>query len=89
MEKVCIYGRVSTSSQNISTQLQVLRNVADKNSWIVVKEYLDDGISGTYGRDKRPSYNQMLEDNNRKSLMGYWFGLLTVLVVPYKTSFPS
>jgi DNA invertase Pin-like site-specific DNA recombinase len=70
MKKVCIYGRVSTSQQNISTQLQVLREVANKNGWVVVKEYLDDGISGAHGRDKRPAYNQMLEDNNRKKFDG-------------------
>ena len=70
MEKVCIYCRVSTSQQHISNQLQILREVANKNGWEVVKEYCDDGISGTHGRDKRPAYNEMLEDTNRKMFDG-------------------
>jgi len=34
--------------------------------WEIVKEYVDEGLSGTLSRDKRPSLNAMINDGYRK-----------------------
>jgi len=70
MKKVCIYGRVSTDKQTVQNQLNDLRQVAEKNGWLVIDEYLDEGISGAKGRDKRPEFDRLLKDANRKQFDG-------------------
>jgi len=34
--------------------------------WEIVKEYTDEGLSGTLSRDKRPALNAMIDDGYRK-----------------------
>jgi DNA invertase Pin-like site-specific DNA recombinase len=34
--------------------------------WDIVKEYVDEGLSGTLSREKRPSFNAMIKDGFRK-----------------------
>jgi hypothetical protein len=34
--------------------------------WEVVKEYADEGLSGTLSRDKRPALNSLIQDAYRK-----------------------
>jgi DNA invertase Pin-like site-specific DNA recombinase len=41
-KKVVVYARVSTNHQNVENQLQILREVAQKNDYEVVCEYLDE-----------------------------------------------
>ena len=60
MKKVVIYGRVSTDKQTVDNQLQDLRDVSQRNGWEVIEEYLDQGLSGSLGRDKRPSFDRLL-----------------------------
>ena len=66
MKKVAIYTRVSTSSQTVENQLLDLKNVALSNDWEIVGFYTDKGISGKYGRDKRPQFDSLMKDANRK-----------------------
>ena len=55
-KRVAIYARVSTSNgQTPENQLVQLREVAAKAGWQVVDEFVDQGISGAKGRDKRPA----------------------------------
>lgn len=65
---IAIYARVSTSRQEnegtIETQLSVLREYAQKNSLIIVKEYLDDGWSGDILA--RPSLDELRQDAKSK-----------------------
>src|SRR3989344_9161272 len=65
---IAIYARVSTSRQEnegtIETQLSVLREYAQKNSLIIVKEYLDDGWSGDILA--RPSLDELRQDAKAK-----------------------
>ena len=70
MKKVVIYGRVSTNKQTVDNQLNQLREISTRNDWEVVNEYIDEGISGSLGRDKRPSFDQLLKDVNRKKFDG-------------------
>ena len=64
--KVAIYCRVSTLDQTINNQLLELRDHCSKMGWEVVKEYADEGLSGTLSREKRPALNALIKDAYRK-----------------------
>ena len=70
MKQVVIYGRCSTDKQTVSNQLNDLREVANRSGWEVIDHYLDEGISGSKGRDKRPEFDRLLKDANRKKFDG-------------------
>ena len=65
-KKVVIYTRVSTLDQTIGNQLLNLRDHCSKMGWEVVKEYADEGLSGTLSREKRLSFNSLIKDAYRK-----------------------
>ena len=66
VRKVAIYTRVSTLDQTIDNQLIELRDHCFKMGWEIVKEYADEGLSGTLSRDKRPALNSLINDAYRK-----------------------
>ena len=66
IRRAAIYGRVSTDWQTTDNQTIALREVAERRSWEVVDTYIDHAISGAKGRDKRPAFDQMLKDANRR-----------------------
>ena len=65
-KKVVIYTRVSTLDQTIDNQLIELRDHCSRMGWEIVKEYADEGLSGTLSRDKRPALNSLIKDAYRK-----------------------
>jgi DNA invertase Pin-like site-specific DNA recombinase len=65
-KKVVIYTRVSTLDQTIDNQLLELRDHCSRMGWEIVKEYADEGLSGTLSRDKRPALNSLIKDAYRK-----------------------
>ena len=65
-KKVGIYTRLSTLDQTIDNQLIELRDHCSKMGWEIVKEYADEGLSGTLSRDKRPALNSLIKDAYRK-----------------------
>ena len=65
-KKVAIYTRVSTLDQTIDNQWFELRDHCSKMGWEIVKEYADEGLSGTLSREKRPSLNSLIKDAYRK-----------------------
>ena len=65
-KKVGIYTRVSTLDQTIDNQLIELRDHCSRMGWEIVKEYADEGLSGTLSRDKRPALNSLIKDAYRK-----------------------
>lgn len=65
-ERVVIYGRVSTSDQTSENQILKLREVIEINGWNEVDVYIDEGISGSKGRDKRPEFDRMCKDMVRR-----------------------
>ena len=65
-EKVVIYGRVSTSDQTTDNQTYKLKEIIEINGWDQVDLYVDEGISGTKGRDKRPEFDRMCKDMVRR-----------------------
>ena len=64
--KVAVYARVSTDKQTTENQLNQLRAIADKNGWVIVREFVDEGISGAKGRDKRPQFDALLKSAVRR-----------------------
>src|SRR5216683_2813908 len=65
-KRAAIYARVSTDGQSTDNQLVALREVAERRGWEVVEVYLDQGISGAKGREKRPSFDRLLKDASRR-----------------------
>jgi len=65
MKKVVIYGRTSTDKQQVENQLNQLREISNRNDWETVDEYIDEGYSGSLGRDRRPEFNRLLKDSVR------------------------
>ena len=68
MKRAAIYARVSTRNghQDPETQLLALRQVAKRAGWQIAGEYVDRGISGGKGRDKRPEFDRLLKDATRR-----------------------
>ena len=58
LNDVALYGRVSTASQQIETQLREARDYCARNGVVQFKEYADVGISGT--TTSRPQLDAML-----------------------------
>ena len=52
-----IYARVSTDEQSADAQLRDLREYVSNRGWSNVKEFVDEGISGS--KDSRPAWNQL------------------------------
>ena len=67
--KAAIYARVSTNNgQTPENQLAQLRDAAAKAGWQVVGEYVDQGISGAKGRDKRPAFDRLCTAATRREI---------------------
>jgi DNA invertase Pin-like site-specific DNA recombinase len=67
-KRVGMYLRVSTSGQTVENQRQDIERVAQQRGWEVVETYVDHGISGAKGRDKRPAFDRMCTDAARGKL---------------------
>lgn len=65
-KRVALYARVSTDGQTTENQTRELRQVAERHGWTVVAEFVDHGISGAKGRDKRPQFDALLTGVTRK-----------------------
>jgi DNA invertase Pin-like site-specific DNA recombinase len=61
-KRVGLYLRVSTAEQTTDNQRIDLERVAEQRSWHIVETYIDHGISGTKGRDKRPAFDRLAKD---------------------------
>ena len=66
MQRVVIYGRVSTQDQTCENQVQLLKQIIEHNGWELIDTYLDQGISGTKGRTKRPEFDRLCKDMVRR-----------------------
>ena len=58
-----IYARVSTADQNCEVQIRELREYVQRRGWVVVKEYIDTGISGA--KASRPALDLLMQDARR------------------------
>jgi len=69
VKRAAIYARVSTKNgQTPKNQIIRLREVADKAGWEVVEEFVDRGISGAKGRDKRPAFDRLCKAATRREI---------------------
>ena len=61
---MALYARVSSDRQDmdlsVAAQLRALRDHADKNGYVVVREYVDEAVSGRV--DDRPEFNKMIDE---------------------------
>jgi DNA invertase Pin-like site-specific DNA recombinase len=64
--RVAIYSRVSTTDQNTENQTNLLNEIVERNGWDLVDTYIDEGISGSKGRDKRPEFDRLCKDMIRR-----------------------
>jgi DNA invertase Pin-like site-specific DNA recombinase len=73
-KRVAFYLRVSTSEQTIENQRRDLEAAAARHGWDIVEIYVDEGISGTKGRDKRPAFDRLCRGIARKEfdLIAAW-----------------
>ena len=62
MKRTVAYCRVSTNSQDVSSQLLAIKEAIQISGDALVQVYEDVGISGTQSRANRPALDQMLRD---------------------------
>ena len=63
--RVALYARVSTlNGQDPEMQLRELREYASRRGWLVDKEYIDQGVSGS--KESRPALNDLMADAHRR-----------------------
>ena len=58
--------KYESDSESVINQKEILRNYVKSNNFNLVKEYVDDGFSGT--DFERPGFQRMLEDINNKKI---------------------
>ncbi len=62
-----LYMRMSTDMQehSIKSQERVLLEYANRNDYTIIRNYIDEGISGQHATS-RPGFMQMIDDSDRK-----------------------
>ena len=72
--RAALYARVSTvgHGQDVGLQLDELRAAAAQRGWVVVEEFVDDGVSGA--KASRPALDRMMEAARlgRVDLVAVW-----------------
>jgi len=64
--RVGIYCRVSTHEQSVDPQLLALREYCQARGFLIFKEYIDSGVSGT--KDSRPALNSLMDDARKQRI---------------------
>ena len=64
--RIGIYARVSTKDQNCDMQLRDLRSYCAARQLVVVREYVDEGVSGTLA--SRPQLDDLMGDARKRKL---------------------
>ena len=62
MKRVAAYCRISTNTQDTSSQLLAIKEAIQSNGDTLISVYEDIGISGVKSRSDRPALDQMLRD---------------------------
>jgi len=66
--RVGLYLRVSTNGQTVENQRRELTATAEHHGWTVVAEYVDQGISGAKGRERRPAFDRLMKAVTRREI---------------------
>src|SRR5262249_60494584 len=64
--RAALYLRVSTAEQTTENQERELRSGAEGMGHDGVELYVDHGVSGAKGRDKRPAFDRLHQDATRR-----------------------
>src|SRR5215468_4325383 len=64
--RAALYLRVSTDGQTVENQRRELLAVAKRHGWEIGGEFIDHGISGAKGRDRRPGLDRLLKGVARR-----------------------
>lgn len=67
MKIAALYARVSTDEQQSQNQLLELRRFAKARGY-QTEEFIDHGISGTAGEDRRPALKRLMEGARRRQI---------------------
>ena len=67
-KRVGLYLRVSTDDQTVENQRQALTAACEARGWKIVEEFVDNGISGAKGRDKRPGFDKLIKAATRRQI---------------------
>ncbi|MFB3046001.1 MAG: recombinase family protein [Acidiferrobacterales bacterium] len=54
--------------QSVNNQLRELRQVAKRQGWKVVAEFMDRGVSGAKGRAQRPQFDKLCQAATRREI---------------------
>lgn len=65
-KRIALYARVSTDKQTCENQLQELRAIAERMNYIIVAEFIDNGISGMKTRQDRPALDQLMKSATQR-----------------------
>src|SRR5215471_1663435 len=60
-KRVGLYLRVSTGEPTVENQREALTAASAHRGWKIAVEFVDNGVSGTKGRDKRPGFDRLLK----------------------------
>jgi len=63
-KRVALYARVSTDKQTCENQLKELRSIAERMQFIVVDEFIDEGISGA--TSSRPALDALMKSATQR-----------------------
>ena len=63
-KRVAIYARVSTDKQTCDNQLNELRSIAERMQYIIVDEFIDEGISGA--TSSRPALDALMKSATQR-----------------------
>jgi putative DNA-invertase from lambdoid prophage Rac len=61
-----VYARVSTLDQHCENQLVELRRYCEARGWTIVREYVDEGVSGA--KERRPALDELVKDAKRRKI---------------------
>lgn len=65
--RVAAYYRMSSDDQSasIDQQQREVRRYAEQRGWIIVKEYIDEGLSGSKRPERRVAFHQLIADSSK------------------------
>jgi DNA invertase Pin-like site-specific DNA recombinase len=63
-KRVALYARVSTDKQTCENQLNELRSIAERMQYIIVDEFIDEGISGA--TSSRPALDVLMKSATQR-----------------------
>jgi len=67
-KRVGLYLRVSTGEQTVENQREALTAACAHRGWKIVPEFVDNGVSGAKGRDKRPGFDRLLKTATQRKI---------------------